>query len=265
MRFARQPQTLPPSRTRQLGRSGAMRDVRPDSQMVQMLHDGRSSRPQLDRSHTPREQAWRRQLAAWQGTPGTSPVQFALSTATVPPAVAPMTAAALSVWILANCSERVKRLVNEAQFQLDITWDDAIPGAVAQTDMHLDYTDAAGVAGTINLFLGTAAADMAALAYPLAAHVLRRQLAHFAGANDEDRASLQLAEDLLGERDGGEADRDGTRAEPGFGAHPLAGPERQMEQPVEHRAHRLRRRSGVMRFLDQIGRASCRERVSSPV
>ena len=56
------------------------------------------------------------------------------------------------------------------------------------------------------------------------------------------RPALEVAEDLPRERDGREADRHGARAEAGFRAHALADGERRVEQPVEHRADRLRAR-----------------------
>ena len=80
-------------------------------------------------------------------------------------------------------------------------------------------------------------------------HVQRRQLAHFAGADDEDRPALEVAEDLARERDCREADRDGARGQSGFRADALARGERRMEQAVEDRADRLRAGGERVGFL----------------
>ena len=83
-------------------------------------------------------------------------------------------------------------------------------------------------------------ADDRHLLHALRLHVPGRQLAHFAGADDEDGPPLEVAEDLARERDRRKADRDGARGEPGLRADALAGGERRVKQPVEHGADRLR-------------------------
>ena len=59
-------------------------------------------------------------------------------------------------------------------------------------------------------------ADDRHLLHALRLHVPGRQLAHFAGADDEDGPALEVAEDLARERDGRKADRDGARSRARF-------------------------------------------------
>ena len=49
--------------------------------------------------------------------------------------------------------------------------------------------------------------------HALRLHVLRGELAHFAGAEDDHVAAVEVAEDLPRERDGGVTDRHGARTE----------------------------------------------------
>ena len=58
------------------------------------------------------------------------------------------------------------------------------------------------------------------------------ELRHLAGAEDQDAAPLEVAEDLFRERDGRVADRDGAFTESRFGAHALADRERRVKQAV---------------------------------
>ena len=81
-------------------------------------------------------------------------------------------------------------------------------------------------------------------------HVLRGELAHLAGAEDDDRAAVEVAEDLLGERDRGVADRDGAGAERGFRPHALADGEGRVEQAVEQRSGGFGLPGGAVRFFD---------------
>src|SRR5207247_10051673 len=62
-----------------------------------------------------------------------------------------------------------------------------------------------------------------------------RELAHLAGADEQDTASRQIAEHLLGQRGSRGRDRRGALVDRGLGPHLLADPERLAEQPVEHR------------------------------
>ena len=70
------------------------------------------------------------------------------------------------------------------------------------------------------------------LLHALRAQVDARELGHLAGAEDEDAQAGEVPEDLLGELDGGVADRDRAFGEPGFVAHALADRERGVEQPM---------------------------------
>ena len=70
-------------------------------------------------------------------------------------------------------------------------------------------------------------------------HVERRQLAHFSGADHGDVQPLDVAEDLLGEGDRGEADRHGARGQAGLGADALADGERRVKEAVEDRPDHL--------------------------
>jgi hypothetical protein len=81
-------------------------------------------------------------------------------------------------------------------------------------------------------------------------HVQGGQLAHLAGADDDDVASFQVAENLSREGDGRVAHRHGARAEAGFRAHALADREARVKQPVQHRADRLRLGRRGVRLLD---------------
>ncbi|MBW1296032.1 DUF4157 domain-containing protein [Aquimarina litoralis] len=89
--------------------------------------------------------------------------QFAMNNAagTVPP----LNLANTRAWILANCSPKVKDLINKAQTLLTVRWDNGIVPH-ASTTMNMDYTDATG-AHNINLFGGGAAAAITALNFPL--------------------------------------------------------------------------------------------------
>ena len=87
--------------------------------------------------------------------------------------------------------------------------------------------------------VGHGAADDDDLVHALRLHVPRGQLAHLAGADHDDGAAAQIAEDLAGERRRRESDRDRARAEAGLGAHALADRKRRMEEPIEDRADDL--------------------------
>ncbi len=89
------------------------------------------------------------------------------------------------------------------------------------------------------------------------------ELGHLAGAENQHRAPLQVAENLLGECNRGVADRDGAFAEPGLRADPLADGECGMKQPIRERGGELPvARDGVGRFdLTQNLRLSNDERV----
>ena len=60
----------------------------------------------------------------------------------------------------------------------------------------------------------------------------RRELRHFAGAEDEDVEAGEVTENLLRQLDRGVADRDRAFAEAGFVSDPLADGERGMEQAM---------------------------------
>ena len=68
--------------------------------------------------------------------------------------------------------------------------------------------------------------------HALRAQVDARELGHLAGAEDEHAQAGEVAEDLLGELDGGVAHRHGAFGEPGFAADALADRERGVEQPM---------------------------------
>ena len=70
----------------------------------------------------------------------------------------------------------------------------------------------------------------------LAAQVLRRQRADFAGADHEHASSFEAAENLSRERDRGEADRYGPFAERRLAADPLADAERPVERLAQERS-----------------------------
>ena len=60
-----------------------------------------------------------------------------------------------------------------------------------------------------------------------------RELGHFAGPEDQDSKAGELAENLLRQRDGRVADRDGALAETGLGTDTLPDGERGVKEPVE--------------------------------
>ena len=72
------------------------------------------------------------------------------------------------------------------------------------------------------------------LADALAAQVLRRQRADFAGADHEHAASLSDGRNLPRQRDRGIAIETAPFAERRFAAHALADAERPLEQLAEH-------------------------------
>ena len=78
----------------------------------------------------------------------------------------------------------------------------------------------------------------------------RRQLGHLPGPHEQRPQVAELAEDLARERDRRVADRYRALAEPGLGAHALAGAEGPVEQPVEEDAGVLLLRGDRERVLD---------------
>ena len=78
----------------------------------------------------------------------------------------------------------------------------------------------------------------------------RGELAHLAGADDDDVTSFQIAENLSRERDGRVAHGHGARAEARFRPHALADRKARMKQPVQHRTDRLRLGRRRVCFLD---------------
>ena len=83
-------------------------------------------------------------------------------------------------------------------------------------------------------------ADDGHVLHALRLHVQRRELAHFARADHDDVASLEVAEDLAREGDRGEAHGHRARAEARLGPHALAHGEGRVEQPVQDGPGRLR-------------------------
>ena len=86
--------------------------------------------------------------------------------------------------------------------------------------------------------------------HALRLHVLRRELAHLAGAEDDDVAAVEVAEDLSREGDGRVADRDRARAEVGFRPHALADGEARVEEAIEQRAGGVGLPGGAVRLFD---------------
>ena len=80
-------------------------------------------------------------------------------------------------------------------------------------------------------------------------HVDGGELAHLAGADDEHRAALEVAEDFSRELDGGVADRHRAFGERGLRAHALAGGKRRMKQLVQQRAGAAHLRGDAERVL----------------
>ena len=109
------------------------------------------------------------------------------------------------------------------------------------------------------------AADDRHLTHALRLHVLRRELAHLAGAEHDDAAALQVAENLAREADGGVADRDRARAEIGFRPYSLADGEAGVEEAVEQRpgGFSLSRRAVRLLHLSENLRLADDERVEA--
>ena len=97
--------------------------------------------------------------------------------------------------------------------------------------------------------VGDRAADDRHRFHALRFHVLRGELAHLAGAEDDHVSAGEVAEDLPREGDGGEADRDGARPEVRFGAHALADGETRVEEAVEQRSGGFRLARGAVGFF----------------
>jgi hypothetical protein len=81
-------------------------------------------------------------------------------------------------------------------------------------------------------------------------HVDGRQLAHLAGADDEDRAPFERAEDFARQLDGGVADRHRAFGKCGLGSHAFSGGERRVEQLVEQGTCASQLRRDAEGFLD---------------
>jgi len=95
-------------------------------------------------------------------------------------------------------------------------------------------------------------------AHALADQVLRRQLAHLAGTDHEDRAPLERVEDLLRKLDGGVADRHGALADGRLGADALPDLERLTEHPVEEALGGARLAGevvGLLHLMEDLGLA----------
>ena len=80
--------------------------------------------------------------------------------------------------------------------------------------------------------------------------VLRGELAHLAGADDQHAAAGERAEDLLGQGDGGKAHRHRPFGQRRLGADALADAERPVEQLVQQRADGLQGRGHAVGVLD---------------
>src|SRR5688500_13596901 len=76
------------------------------------------------------------------------------------------------------------------------------------------------------------------------------ELRHLAGAEDQDAASREVAEDLFRQRNGRVADRDGALPEPRLGAHALAYREGRVKQPVRQSRGELAVARDAVRGLD---------------
>ena len=88
------------------------------------------------------------------------------------------------------------------------------------------------------------------LVHALRLHMQGGQLAHFAGADHQYDASLEIAENLLRQRHRGETDRHGARAEPRFSADAFADRKGKMEQAIEQRADDVRGASDRVGVFD---------------
>jgi len=81
---------------------------------------------------------------------------------------------------------------------------------------------------------------------------------HVAGADQERRVTLEVAEDTARELDAGGCDRHRARADGGLAADLLGDGEGRLEQPVEQRTRRarlLRRAVGVLQLAEDLGLA----------
>ena len=87
------------------------------------------------------------------------------------------------------------------------------------------------------------------VANALRLHVLRGELAHFAGADHDDGAAVEAAENLAREGSRGVADRHGPRAQAGFRAHALADGKRGVEQAIEQRSGGVGVPGGAVRLF----------------